>query len=129
MEVGHAGPGRRTALPGRADECALLNDLIGDIDQCELRRWVLRGEAVIRKTALLEYLVESASSSTVIRAVVVESEMELSYAPASSRFAGRRSLFGQNFRRRGVPGPGNHVRSCEQRELGIELPSYRRCSG
>jgi DNA-binding CsgD family transcriptional regulator len=70
------GPGLR----GRADECALLDGLIGAIRGGESRSLVLRGEAGIGKTALLEYLVESASDLTVLRAVGVESEMELAYA-------------------------------------------------
>src|SRR5437763_10091846 len=73
-------PGRRTSLLGRADECARLDALVGDIRQGESRSLVLRGEAGIGKTALLEYLVESASDFALVRAAGVESEMELAYA-------------------------------------------------
>jgi DNA-binding CsgD family transcriptional regulator len=72
--------GARVSLLGRADECALLAGLIDDIRRGESRSLVLRGEAGIGKTALLKYLVESASDLTVVRAVGVESEMELAYA-------------------------------------------------
>jgi hypothetical protein len=41
---------------------------------------VLRGEAGIGKTALLQYLIESASDISILRAVGVESETELAYA-------------------------------------------------
>ena len=41
---------------------------------------VLRGEAGIGKTALLEHAIESASDFTLLRAVGVESEMELPFA-------------------------------------------------
>jgi DNA-binding CsgD family transcriptional regulator len=80
MESRFRGPGRRTGLRGRANECALLDDLASAIRRGESRSLVLRGEAGIGKTALLEYLVDSASDLTVVRAVGVESDMELAYA-------------------------------------------------
>ena len=72
--------GRRTSLRGRASECAMLDALLEDLRRGESRSLVLRGEAGIGKTALLEYLIESASGMTVARAGGVESEMELAYA-------------------------------------------------
>jgi len=68
------------SLLGRAEECAALDGLIDDVRRGESRSLVLRGEAGIGKTALLRYLVESASDLTVDRAVGVESEMELAFA-------------------------------------------------
>jgi DNA-binding NarL/FixJ family response regulator len=67
-------------LLGRGDECALLDGLIDDIRRGESRSLVLRGEAGIGKSALLRYLVESASEETVVRAAGVEPEMELAFA-------------------------------------------------
>ena len=63
-------------LTGRARECAVLDGLVGAVRQGESRSLVLRGEAGIGKTALLEYLIESASDLTVVQAVGVESEMD-----------------------------------------------------
>jgi hypothetical protein len=80
MDTGSAGPERSTRLLGRARECALLDGLIGDIRRGQSRCLVVRGEAGIGKTALLQYLMESASDLTVLRAVGVESEMELPFA-------------------------------------------------
>ena len=80
MESALPGPGRRTDLLGRASECSLLDGLIRDIRRGESRSLVLRGEAGIGKTALLEYLIAAASDLMVVRAVGVESEMELAYA-------------------------------------------------
>src|SRR3954467_6315587 len=69
-----------TTLLGRVGECSVLDGLLGAIRAAEGRSLVVRGEAGIGKTALLEYLVRSASDLTVLRAVGVESEMELAYA-------------------------------------------------
>src|SRR4051794_28587388 len=80
MESRFRGPAQRTILRGRARECAVLDGLVGDVRRGESRSLLLRGEAGIGKTALLEYLVESASDLTVVRAVGVESEMELAFA-------------------------------------------------
>jgi len=67
-------------LLGRASECALLDGLVRDIRRGESRSLVLRGGAGIGKTALLEYLIAAAPDLMVVRAVRVESEMELAYA-------------------------------------------------
>ncbi|MFZ0973731.1 MAG: ATP-binding protein, partial [Solirubrobacteraceae bacterium] len=80
MGTGSAGPERTTRLLGRATECVRLDDVVSAIRRGEGRSLVLRGEAGIGKTALLRYLVDSARDLTVLRAVGVESEMELAYA-------------------------------------------------
>ncbi|MDQ4048523.1 MAG: AAA family ATPase, partial [Actinomycetota bacterium] len=72
--------GRGTGPRGRASECALLDELIGAVRRGKSRSLVLRGEAGIGKTALLEYLIESAPDLRVARATGVESEMELAFA-------------------------------------------------
>ena len=91
------GPGGR--LRGRASECALLDDLVSAVGRGEGRSLVLRGEAGIGKTALLDHLIASASDLTVVRAAGVESDMELAYA-------GLHQLCGPLLDRlEGLPGP------------------------
>jgi len=67
-------------LRGRASECTALDQLVEDVRRGESRSLVLKGEAGIGKTALLTYVIRSASDMTVLRAVGVQSEMELPYA-------------------------------------------------
>jgi DNA-binding CsgD family transcriptional regulator len=67
-------------LRGRQKECEALDARLrqaADGPGCVL---VLRGEAGIGKTALLEYAAERASACAVARAVGVQSEMEFAYA-------------------------------------------------
>ena len=93
-------PGR---LRGRTSECAILDELVSAIRRGESRSVVLRGEAGIGKTALLEYVIASASDLTVLRAVGVESEMELAYASLHQ-------LCGPLLERlERVPGPQRHA--------------------
>ena len=80
METGFAASGRRGRLLGRVRECADLDGLLEAIRASRSRSLVLCGEAGIGKTALLEYLIEAAPGLTVLKAVGVESEMELPYA-------------------------------------------------
>ena len=71
-------------LRGRRDERAVLDGLLDDARAGHSGVLVLRGEAGIGKTALLEHAIESASDVTLLRAVGVESEMELAFAAAAS---------------------------------------------
>jgi DNA-binding CsgD family transcriptional regulator/tetratricopeptide (TPR) repeat protein len=67
-------------LRGRVSECASLDELLDAVRRGQSGALVLRGEAGIGKTALLEYASTGDDGSRVIRAVGVESEMELTYA-------------------------------------------------
>ena len=67
-------------LRGRRDELAVLDTLLDGARAGRSGVLVLRGEAGIGKTALLEHAIESAADATLLRAVGVESEMELAFA-------------------------------------------------
>jgi DNA-binding CsgD family transcriptional regulator len=67
-------------LLGRRGECAALDQLLASVREGPSRTLVLRGEAGVGKSALLEYLAQSASGCAVARAAGVEDEAELAFA-------------------------------------------------
>ncbi|HEY7069279.1 MAG TPA: AAA family ATPase [Acidimicrobiales bacterium] len=67
-------------LRGRQDETARLDRLLAGIRAGESQVLVVRGEAGVGKTALLDYLAERATGCRIARAAGVESEMELPFA-------------------------------------------------
>jgi DNA-binding CsgD family transcriptional regulator len=70
----------QTLLRGRDSECVALDGLLDAVRGGESRTLVLRGEPGVGKTALLDYAIGSAQDLRVLRAVGVESEMELAFA-------------------------------------------------
>src|SRR6476469_2473359 len=79
MAAGQSAPGG-LMLRGRRDECATLDRLLDGARAGRSGTLVLRGEAGVGKTALLDYAVDSAPDLTVLHASGVESEMELPFA-------------------------------------------------
>ena len=67
-------------MRGRTTEFAVLDGMLAAIRKGGSRTLVVRGEAGIGKTALLEYIVEAAPDLRVVRAAGVESEIELAFA-------------------------------------------------
>jgi DNA-binding CsgD family transcriptional regulator len=95
MSTSASGP----RLLGRRSECAALYQLVASVRSGPSRALVLRGEAGVGKSALLEYLVQHTSGCSVTRAAGVESEVELAYAGLQQLCA----LFLD--RLEGLPGP------------------------
>jgi DNA-binding CsgD family transcriptional regulator len=69
-----------TGLLDRGRERGVLDQLVAGVRAGQSRVLVLRGEAGIGKTALLEYLSGAAEGCRIARAAGVESEMELAFA-------------------------------------------------
>jgi DNA-binding CsgD family transcriptional regulator len=67
-------------LRGRQNECKVLNGLVASAQANRSQVLVLRGEAGIGKTALLDFLIEHPGGCQLGRAAGVESELELPYA-------------------------------------------------
>ena len=68
------------ALVDRQRERQALDGLLGDLRSGRGRALVVRGEAGVGKSALLEYAAGAAADMRVARAAGVESEMELAFA-------------------------------------------------
>lgn len=67
-------------LQGRVSECERLDRLVEGARMGQSQALVIRGEAGIGKTALLDHLRERAAGCRIAQAVGVESEMELAFA-------------------------------------------------
>ncbi|MDB5065038.1 MAG: LuxR family transcriptional regulator [Chloroflexi bacterium] len=98
-------PTSRRRLYDRRSERGALDRLLGAVHEGRSGVLVLRGEAGIGKTALLDYAVETASGCRVARVTGVESEAELS-------FAGLHRLCREMLHRLDhLPGPQRHALS------------------
>jgi DNA-binding CsgD family transcriptional regulator len=72
------GQGQR--LRGRTAECDRLRHLISTVQSSQSQVLVLRGEAGVGKTALLEFVSQQAKGFRIAQVAGVESDMELAYA-------------------------------------------------
>src|SRR5437879_13563950 len=107
-------------LRGRRRESAVLEGLLDGARAGRSGALVVRGDAGVGKTALLEYVVAAAADLGVVRAVGVESEMELAFAalhqlcvPVLDRLervpGPQRDALRVTFGRRECPGPGRDL--------------------
>ena len=78
----HPTRGRVTGLMDRRSERDALDRLVNAVRAGESRALVIRGDPGVGKTVLVDYLADRASGSgcRVVRAVGVQSEMELAFA-------------------------------------------------
>ena len=70
----------RTILRGRGAECAELDQMLAAARTGESRVLVVRGDAGVGKSAILDHAANSARGLRVLRADGVESDMELAFA-------------------------------------------------
>ena len=117
---GPRGPG--PVLRGRAGERAILDELLGAVRRGESGVLVLRGEAGLGKTALLDYVSRSCEGCRVIRAAGVESEMELPFAALHQLCCRCWTVS------RGCPIPARRPANCLRPDVGSGPRSFPRRS-
>jgi DNA-binding CsgD family transcriptional regulator len=78
--VGNSAETGPPRLVGREAECSELDQLVAAVRAGESRVLVLRGEAGVGKSALLDHAATAAGDGAILRARGIESEMELSFA-------------------------------------------------
>lgn len=89
-------------LRGRAAESATLRELLTRVGSAESRVLVLRGEAGVGKSALLDVVVDEAKGFGLVQVSGVESDMELAHAGLQPRNVSAAELaggFGTSLRR------------------------------
>jgi DNA-binding CsgD family transcriptional regulator len=94
-----SSPGSGPALIGRRRECDALDQLVATVQSGQSAVLVVRGEAGIGKTALLEYVVGGAAGCRLVTASGIESEMELAFGGLHQLCAPLLDKLG------GLPGP------------------------
>src|SRR5262245_59540641 len=67
-------------LRGRLNECGALDRLLTNVRAGQSQVLVVRGEPGVGKSALLEYVTQSATACRVLLTAGIEHEMELAYA-------------------------------------------------
>src|SRR5215469_11242649 len=75
-----SGSGKLPSLCGRCRECTVLDELLEQLRRGRSTVLVMRGEAGVGKTALLEYVADRARGCRLARVTGVESEIELDFA-------------------------------------------------
>ena len=124
MPDGHAGP----RLRGRRLECEALDRLLAGVRAGQSQVLVLRGEAGVGKTALLDYVQERSSGCRVARAAGVESEMELAFAGLHQLCAPMLGTPGRTCPNRSTPRSARRS-ACVAGRRPIGSSSVWRCSG
>ena len=112
-----------SALLDRQQERAVLDGLLGDLRSGRGRALVVRGEAGVGKSALLEYVAGAAAGMRVARAAGAESEMELAFAGAPAAVSHPPAAICEPRLRHAQRLVGHLMRDAVLRPLGCDNPA------